>query len=344
MAAGFVESHRERRPSSWLVDRLDFAERILRQTPVVNLPDERVDLFAKLEYLNGIGSVKDRPAYWILRQAIVRGQLKPGMTIVESSSGNFAHALAVFAKLLELNFVAVVDPNISPLVESLLLGHSVRVVKVSTPDDSGGFLKTRLATVQELMTSVPDAFWPNQYGNPDAMQAHYRLTAAEILASSSDLDYVFVGVSSGGTIAGLSQRLKEHHRNLRIVAVDVEGSAIFGAAPADRYISGLGSSIRPPLLDHALIDDVVLVSEAESIGGCHELLEHHGLFVGASTGGTYAAIHRYFGDSPSLARPRVLFLCCDSGSAYLHNVFDARWTDWRRGLDANARSLGSGER
>jgi len=165
-----------------LVERLASAEKIIRETPVIPLRDERIDLFAKLEYLNGIGSVKDRPAFWILKGAIQRGEVGPGTTVVESSSGNFACALAAFCKMLELDFIPVIDPNVSPYSESVLRSQCVRVVKVEDPDDSGGFLKTRLETVQELLKEIPDSYWPNQYGNPDGMAAHYYLTGEEIAA------------------------------------------------------------------------------------------------------------------------------------------------------------------
>src|SRR5438046_9617411 len=112
------------------------------------------------------------------------------------------------------------------------------------------------------------------------MEAHYELTATEICADFDSLDYVFVGVSTAGTIAGVSRRLKEHYPDIRVIAVDTEGSAIFGGAPRKRHIPGVGSSIVPPLLSHARIDDVVLISERETVQAYRELLRTNGLFVG----------------------------------------------------------------
>jgi cysteine synthase A len=117
---------------------------------------------------------------------------------------------------------------------------------------------------------------------------------------------------------------------VKIVAVDVEGSVAFGNPPGKRWLPGLGSSIVPPLLALARIDDVVMVPETEAVAGCHELLERHGLFVGASTGAVYAAIRKYFAGGGGMGRPRVMFLCCDRGTAYLHNVFDRNWAAVRR--------------
>jgi 2,3-diaminopropionate biosynthesis protein SbnA len=312
-----------------LMERLASAEKIIRETPVIPLRDQRIDLFAKLEYLNGIGSVKDRPAFWILKGAIQRGEVGPGTTVIESSSGNFACALAAFCKMLELDFIPVIDPNISPYSESVLRSQCARVVKVEDADDSGGFLKTRLETVQELLKEIPDSYWPNQYGNPDGMAAHYYLTGEEIARSVPRLDYIFLGVSSAGTVAGVSQRIRERIPAARIIAVDAEGSVIFGQPPQTRWIPGLGSSITPPLLRHAIIDEVAVVREVDTIAACHELLDRHGLFAGGSTGTVYSAIQRYFSGMKLRARPRVLFLCCDRGTAYLPTIYDRRWAAWR---------------
>jgi cysteine synthase A len=284
-----------------------------------------MDLFAKLEYVNPIGSVKDRAAYWILQRAAERGEIGEETTVIESSSGNFATALAAFTHLVGLRFIPVIDPNISGTYESFLRRLCPTVVKVEERDDTGGFLKTRLQTVKQLCASIPNAYWTNQYGNPDAVEAHYELTAGEICADFDSLDYVFLGVSTAGTIAGVSRRLKEHYPNIRVIAVDTEGSAIFGGAPRKRHIPGVGSSIVPPLLSHARIDDVVLISERETAAACQELLTTHGLFVGGSSGTAFAAVKRYAAKMTATTHPTVLFLCPDRGTPYLDTVFDPIW-------------------
>jgi len=286
---------------------------------------EDLDLFAKLEYVNPVGSIKDRPAYWILKRAAERGEICDTTTVIESSSGNFAAALAAFTRLVGLKFIPVIDPKISSTYESFLRRICTTVVKVDEPDDTGGFLKTRLEMVKHLCARIPDAYWTNQYGNPDAMEAHYLLTAGEICADFDTLDYVFIGVSSAGTISGVSRRLKERYPNIRVIAVDSEGSVIFGGPPRKRHIPGIGSSIVPPLLSHARIDDVVLVPERETLQACRELLTTHGLFVGGSSGSAYAAIKRYRAKMTGSRRPTVLFLCADRGTPYLDTVFDASW-------------------
>src|SRR5437899_4019918 len=116
------------------------------------------------------------------------------------------------------------------------------------------------------------------------MEPHYALTAAEICADLESLDYVFIRVSTVGMIAGVSRRLKEHYPNIRVIAVDTEGSAIFGGAPRKRHIPGIRSSIVPPLLSHAKIDDVVWISERETVQASRALLTTHGLYERGATG------------------------------------------------------------
>jgi 2,3-diaminopropionate biosynthesis protein SbnA len=316
---------RKPQPESSLVTRLEQLRATLRPTPHMPLAMEGMRLFAKLEFVNPVGSIKDRPAYWILKRAAERGEICEETTVIESSSGNFAAALAAFTHLVGLQFIPVIDPNISDTYESFLRRLCPTVVKVEERDDTGGFLKTRLQKVKELCATVPNAYWTNQYGNLDAMEAHYELTAAEICADFDSLDYMFVGVSTAGTIAGVSRRLKEHYPNIRVIAVDAEGSAIFGSAPRKRHIPGVGSSIVPPLLSYADIDDVVLISERETVQACQELLTSHGLFVGGSSGTAFAAVQRYGARIAADKRPTVLFLCADRGTPYLDTVFHPTW-------------------
>src|SRR5438093_4702245 len=252
-------------PAAHLATRLETLRNTLRPTPHVPLAMKGMDLFAKLEYVNPVGSIKERAAYWILKRAAERGEIREETTVIESSSGNFAAALAAFTRLVGLRFIPVIDPNISGAYESFLRGICPTVVKVEDRDDTGGFLKTRLEKVKELCATIPNAYWTNQYGNLDAVEAHYELTAGEICAEFESLDSVFIGVSTAGTIAGVSRRLKERYPNIRVIGVDPEGSVIFGGAPRKRHIPGIGSSIVPPLLSHAKIDDVVLIPERVTV-------------------------------------------------------------------------------
>ncbi len=307
-----------------LAGRLDRIAAGFAETPVVRLDHDRLDLFAKLEFGNPNGSVKDRSAFLILKRAVQRGELTAGSTVVESSSGNFAISLASFCRILGLPFVPVIDPNTNPATERFLDLACDRVEKVTGRDDNGGYLRTRLATVRHLMSTLDSAYWPNQYSNMDAADAHYRMTGAELCRVLDRLDYLFVGVGTGATITGLSRRIKERMPRTKVIAVDTAGSAIFGDSPRDRHIPGLGSSIRPPLLEYAQIDDVVIVPETATVAACHRMLQRHGLFVGGSSGTVYAAVEEYFRGyrGPRLS---VAFLCADRGTAYADTVYRPEW-------------------
>ncbi|MCW2917364.1 MAG: 2,3-diaminopropionate biosynthesis protein SbnA [Actinomycetia bacterium] len=309
-----------------LAGRIDLIGSRFTETPLVRLEHDRLRLYAKLELNNPHGSVKDRSAYLMLRRAIERAELTAASTVVESSSGNLAISLASFCRILGVPFVPVIDPTINPSTERFLRAACDQVEKVTERDETGGFLRNRLLAVRRLESALGNPYWPNQYGNMDAADAHEEMTGAELSRALDRIDYLFVGVGTGATVAGLSRRMKQRRPQTRIVAVDAEGSAIFGGSPGARRIPGIGSSIRPPLVDQAQIDDVVTVSESATVDACHRLLRRHGLFAGGSSGSAYAAIEEYFqgyrGPPPS-----VVFLAVDRGTAYADTIYRPGWLD-----------------
>ena len=238
----------------------------------------KINLFAKLEYFNPTGSVKARAANYILKRLLEEGIITPNTTIVESSSGNFGVALSAYCKYRQLPFVCVVDPFLSPYNQMLMDYYGAKMVRVEKPDANGGYLISRLEKVQELLKDIDDIYWINQYGNPLNAHAYYETLGQEVYDSLEALDYAFIGVSSGGTITGLSQRLHEDYPLIQVMAVDVEGSAIFGGPSKKRVIPGIGSSIVPDILKQACIDEVVKVSEQDTVLVCMELLREHFLF------------------------------------------------------------------
>jgi cysteine synthase A len=312
-----------------LLDRVDALLRDLPKTRVVRLPHPGIRLYAKMESENRTGSAKDRAAIWILREAVRRGEITSDTTVVESSSGNFALSLASFLHELGVPFIPVLDPNVNAATERTLRRLCARVEKVTEPDGAGGYLLSRLARVAGLREELAEVYWPDQYANPDGAHGHYALTAAELLDAVDRVDYLFVGVGTGATINGLSRRVSAAHPEVTVIAVDVEGSAIFGAPPARRLIPGIGSSIRPPLVDSALIGDVVVLSEVDEVAGCRALLSDHGIYAGGSTGCVYAAVTRHFGDHSATGHgghePVVVFLCADRGEPYADTVYADDW-------------------
>lgn len=308
-----------------MLEKLHALKHLIGNTPLVPLKHDKVNLFTKLEYQNLSGSVKIRPAYYILESAIRSGKLRADSSVIESSSGNFAIALGTLCKQLGITFIPVIDPNINSIYENVLRSLTSCIEKVNERDETKGFLLTRLRRVRELMKEIPNAFWTDQYGNPDAVASHYYGLGDEIARSFDELDYIFIGAGSCGTLAGVSKRLKERFPEITVVAVDTVGSVIFGDKPRKRFIPGIGSSIVPPNLKIAKIDKVMHISELDAINGCHQILEKHALFTGGSSGSVYTAIKNYFQNQSISKKPNVLFICADNGIPYVNTIYNHEW-------------------
>ncbi|WP_273130507.1 2,3-diaminopropionate biosynthesis protein SbnA [Bacillus weihaiensis] len=308
-----------------MLSKLYELEKKIKDTPIIQLEDEKINLFAKLEYNNLMGSVKIRPAVNIIKEAIGRGDINERTVIIESSSGNLAVALALICISLDLKFIAVIDKNTNSSTEILLQSLAYAVHKIEEPDHTGGYLINRLQKVKELLNHYPNTYWTNQYENHDNYLSHYYGIGNEIADFFSKLDYIFVGVSSGGTITGVSMRVKEKFPNVKVIAVDVEGSAIFGTKNKKRNIPGLGSSIVPNVLQYAKIDEVIHITELDIIDGNDELLKEHFLFAGASSGTVYKAIKNFFQGYTLKDKPNVVFICPDTGWPYIDTIYNQEW-------------------
>ena len=297
-------------------------------TPLVELsrvfPNSRTKVIAKLEFLNPGGSVKDRSAHYIVEHGLQTGVIGPHSHLIESSSGNFGIALAMMARLHNVRFTCVVDPNISSSNLQIMQQLGAHVDMVDTKDMYGGYLHTRIQRVQTLLTTHENSFWINQYANQLNWQAHYHRTAEEILDDLDEpIDYFIAAVSTTGTLMGIARRLRQRFPNIRIVAVDAEGSVIFGAPSKSRYIPGIGSSRVPELLCFDEIDQVVYVNDLEMVEGCHRLAATEGFLAGGSSGAVIAALSKLL---PTIAHPcQVLTLLPDRGERYLNTIYSDAW-------------------
>ncbi len=299
-------------------------------TPMVSISiDElpRLEVLAKLEYLNPTGSVKDRAASFVIDECLQRGTIDQQTTVIESSSGNMGIALSAYCRSRGLRFICVIDPHISPINEMLIRSYGADVVKVVDKDPYGGYLLTRIAKVQQLRRNLENCYWVNQYANPLNARAYYHSLAAEICADATPLDYIFLGISSGGTITGVSQRVKECFPAARVIAVDIVGSVIFGGPPRRRLIPGIGSSMVPEILKEAKIDDVVMMDELSTIRSCHELLQRFNIFAGGSSGSVYGAVKKYFNTKRLSRERRVVTVFPDRGERYFNTIYDPEWME-----------------
>ena len=309
------------------MDRSNFLDKV-GNTPLVSVTVDgmpNVNLYAKLEGGNPTGSVKDRAASYILQKLLSRGVINLETTIIESTSGNFGVALSAFCRYHGLRFIAVVDPNITSMNEMLIVANGGELVKVTKPDRHGGYLLSRIEKIHELEQQMPNSYWVNQYENPLNALAYYHSLGKEICFQVEDLHYVFLGVSSGGTITGVSRKIRENFRDARIIAVDVEGSVIFNNPSGKRFIPGIGSSMVPRILEDAYIDEVILTNETATIEACHELLEKQSIFVGGSSGSVLAGVRAYFSKHVPERPVTVVTVFPDRGERYFDTIYNTEW-------------------
>jgi len=288
---------------------------------------ERTDvtLYAKLEYLNPGGSMKDRPAALMLQRALADGRITADTTVIESSSGNMAIGLAQFCRAHDIRFHCVADVRIQPQNLAILRALGAEVDVVTEPDPAtGDFLRARLDRVRRFLDEAPDAFWPNQYANPDNPLSHRHGTMREIdEALDGEIDMVFAATSSTGTAGGCADYLREHGRATRVVAVDAVGSVLFGGRLGDRLIPGLGAGTVPPLATEVAFSQVERVTDRGCVAGCRRLVHTEGFLVGGSAGGV---LHTIRALSPTMRSGAVVVAVLpDSGTRYLDTVFDDDW-------------------
>jgi 2,3-diaminopropionate biosynthesis protein SbnA len=315
------------------------------ETPIVRLSrlfrNSPCEVLAKLEMLNPGGSVKDRPARYIVERGLAEGTIRPGSHIIESSSGNLAIALAMTCRIHDLRFTAVVDPKISPINLKIIRCYGGDIELVTEKDSQNGYLETRIERVKHLLREQPDALWINQYANERNWQSHYHGEGEEILKSlDRPVDYLVLGVSTSGTVHGISRRLRQAWPDLKVVAVDAVGSVLFGTPPYPRELPGIGASRVPELLQRGEIDQAIHIDDYESAIACRELVKHEGIFAGGSSGSVIAAIQRLASQAPRGAR--ILTVLPDRGERYLDSVYDDEWLSRmkERHLDRTSHLLG----
>jgi 2,3-diaminopropionate biosynthesis protein SbnA len=288
-------------------------------------------LFLKCEGFNFAGSIKLKAATEMVEAADRDGALRPDSILVESSSGNLGVALSMIAASKGYGFLCVTDSrcNLSARLMMEALGSEVHVV--ADPDAAGGLLGARLDYVRALCASDDRYVWLDQYTNQGNWRAHYRTTAPAIARQFPQLDVLFVGAGTTGTLMGCARYFEHWRRPVRIVAVDSVGSVTFGGRPGRRMIPGLGASVRPPMLDESLIDEVVRVDEADTIRACHRLARR-GFLFGGSTGTVVSGAMDWLSRHDASGLTAVA-IAPDLGERYLDTIFQINWIEAIYGKD-----------
>jgi N-(2-amino-2-carboxyethyl)-L-glutamate synthase len=288
-------------------------------------------LFLKCEGFNFAGSIKLKAATEMVETAERDGLLTPNSIIVESSSGNLGVALSMLAASKGYRFLCVTDSRCNLATRRLMEALGSQVHVIAEPDPVAGFLGARLNFVRALCASDERYVWLDQYHNHSNWRAHYLTTAPAIARQFPQLDVLFVGAGTTGTLMGCARYFRAWHRPVRIVAVDTVGSVSLGGPSGRRMIPGLGMSVPPPLLDRSLVDDVVRVEEPDTIRACHRLARH-GFLFGGSTGTVVSGAMDWLArhQTPELT---AVAIAPDLGERYLDTVYQTNWVNDLYGPD-----------
>ena len=308
---------------------MEYVESILDlvgNTPLVRLHKVTEGLrplvLAKLEQLNPGGSVKDRIGLSMLEDAEGRGLLRPGGTIVEPTSGNTGHGLAMAAAIKGYKMIFVMPDKMSAEKISLLRAYGAEVVICPTNVERESS-QSYYSVADRLTREVPGAFQPNQYFNPRNPEAHYRTTGPEIWRQTDGRITTFVaGVGTGGTITGVGKYLKEQNPAVRVIGADPEGS-IYSGEIAPYKVEGVGEDFWPGTFDRELVDEFIQVTDRESFVAPRKLARQEGILVGVSAGlALHAAIQVAVDSKPDDV---IVVLLPDTGRNYLSKFFSDEW-------------------
>jgi cysteine synthase A len=302
---------------------------LVGSTPLVGLPQmldgtagaaNRVELFAKLESFNPGGSVKDRIGVAMIEAAEAEGRIEPGRTrIVEATSGNTGIALAFVCAAKGYELVLTLPQGMSRERESLLRLYGARV---DVTESLGGMAEAVEAA--RAMAREPGTFLPDQFSNPANPEVHRRTTGPEIdRALDGRVDVLVAGVGTGGTITGVGEYLRERNPELRVVAVEPQGSAVLsGGRPGPHRIQGIGAGFVPPVLNRELLDEIVAVSDDDAISTAWRCARRVGLLAGISCGAAlWAALQ--IAARPESKGKRIVVVMPDSGERYVSQAFFA---------------------
>ncbi len=303
-------------------------------TPLVRLgrvaADVPAEIYVKCEYLNPGGSMKDRMATNIVDEAEKRGDLKPGGTIIEATSGNTGAALAMIAAVRGYQCIFVMPDKMSLEKIASLRAFGARVVVCPTavePDDPRSYY----SVAERLAKETPNSFYTRQYHNEDNPGGHYRSTGPELWEQcGGEIDVFVAGLGTGGTITGTGRYLKEKKPDVMLVGVDPVGSLYYDFVKSGRVtkpftykVEGIGEDFFPSTIDLGILDEIVRVDDKECFLMTRDLVRHEGLYVGGSSGAAVAGAIKYARQTK--LKQNIVVLLPDSAAKYMSKIFNDEW-------------------
>jgi len=307
---------------------------LIGNTPIMrinSISDEiGVDIYAKLEFLNPGGSIKERIAKYIITKALQDGIITAGGTVVEATSGNTGIGVAICSRIMGLKSIIVLTDKQSP--EKLNHLRSLGAQIVICPASAPAYHPDSIYNVAEkIHRNTPNSFYLNQYDNPLSIEAHYKHTGPEIYKQTDGKFDLFVaGVGTGGTISGTARFLKSKMPKLKVVGVDIEGSILAHYHKTGEEIEskayvleGIGEDKIPLATDFDIIDDFVVVHDEECFHMTRRLMKEEALYVGGSSGAAIVAITKYCKKHPNIKSVVTIFP--DSGNRYASRIYNDDW-------------------
>jgi cysteine synthase A len=294
----------------------DDITKLVGETPILRLkrvtPNGCGDVYAKLEYLNPGGSVKDRAAIGIIRRAEEQGRLRPGGTIVEATAGNTGIGLALIGVNRGYKVKLFVPERFSE--EKVMIMRALGAEVTRTPDAEG--MQGAIKQAKELTAKDPDAFMAGQFENPANPDYHYETTAREIYDQmEGNIDALVIGSGTAGTFTGIARFMKERVPRVLAYAVETQGSVLGGGKPGPHKVEGIGASFIPKNFDASVCDEILMVTDAQAFGMVKELAAREGVLAGSSGGANvYAALEIAQRLGPG---KRVVTMIPDSAERYL---------------------------
>src|SRR5690348_6848097 len=266
---------------------------LVGETPMLHLrriaPAGSADIYAKLEYLNPGGSVKDRAAIGMISRAEREGKLREGSTIIEATAGNTGIGLSLIGVNKGYRVIVVVPERFSEEKVKVMGALGAEVIR--TPDSEG--MQGAIAKAREIAAGIPNSFVALQFENPANPEFHYETTAQEIYEQMQGrLDAIAIGVGTGGTFSGVARFLKQKNPKIHTVAVETQGSVLQGGPPGQHKVEGIGVSFIPKTFDPKMADEIIKVPDVDAFNMVKELARREGILGGSSAGANaFAAVH-----------------------------------------------------
>jgi cysteine synthase A len=297
-------------------------------TPIVKInnisKDVECNIYAKCEFFNPAGSIKDRIGYRMVIDAQISGRIKPGDTLIEPTSGNTGQGIALASAVLGYNCIITMPEKMSQEKQIALEALGAKIIRTPTEaafDDP----ESHIQIAKKLQNEIPNSHILDQYSNDSNPNAHYEGTANEIIEDfGKDLDMVVMGVGTGGTITGVARRLKEYNSKIKIIGADPIGSILGGGTKVSSYlVEGIGYDFFPEVLDNNLIDQYIKTNDNESFKMSRRLIKEEGLLCGGSCGSAMVAAMK--AASSLKSNQRVLVILPDSIRNYMTKFPNDDW-------------------